>query len=168
MKKSILVIEGSDDLRTGLVILLRLVGYDAIGESTPSAGLQRLLERDFDLVITDWMIGRLTAESMLVQADTAGALEGVGVLIHTGWPYIDRPASLARAVIVTKSPRSEILMETIARMLPGTLHPEFARRLFTASSAPEPTRNLPERQAEQDRPAVWSSVGVRNRIQAAK
>jgi CheY-like chemotaxis protein len=167
MKTKILVVESSDDLRTGLVILLRLVGYDAVGESTSSAGLQRLLEGGYDLVITDWMLGRVTAEMMLVQADAAGALEGVGIIIHTGWPYIDRPASLARAVMVTKSPRSEILMQAIARMLPGTLHPELARRLF-ATSASEPTRNLAERKPEQDGAAMRATVGVRYRVQAAK
>jgi DNA-binding NtrC family response regulator len=168
MKPKILIVEDANDLRMGLVVLLRLIGYDAHGESTPGAGLQRLLEGGTDLVISDWMFGRVTAESMLVQANDAGALEGVGVIIHTGWSHIERPSTLAHAVIVTKSARSETLMRTIARMLPGTLDPQLERELFVPWSAAEAASNLAEWKAEQDRPAVRTAIGVRNRVQSAK
>jgi CheY-like chemotaxis protein len=127
----VLVVEDNSDLRSLLVEMLACLGYDARAASSAKAGLASLLRGDVDVVITDWMLGDATGGSMLEQAQAAGVLADVGVIIYSASSSASKPKTLPRALLVPKASSVKTLLESVACVLPRKVIP--AQRSTIAS-----------------------------------
>jgi CheY-like chemotaxis protein len=113
----VLVVEDDPDLRGLLVTLLAPLDCEIRAAGSAKAGLANLLRGDVDVLITDWMLGDDTGGSMLHQAEAAGVLDGVGVIIHSSSMCAPMLATLPRAVIIAKSAGIKTLLRSAAHML---------------------------------------------------
>jgi CheY-like chemotaxis protein len=113
----VLVVEDDPDLRSLLVTLLAPLACEIRAASSAKAGLANLLRGDIDVLITDWMLGDDTGGSMLQQAEAAGVLDAVGVIIHSSSMCAPKLATLPRAVIVSKSAGIKALLRSVAHLL---------------------------------------------------
>lgn len=80
---SLLIVEDNADLRTALEMLFRMMRCEVRGAGSAREGLRELCDHDFDLVITDWLLGDATGGTMLHKASAAGALADVGIIIFS-------------------------------------------------------------------------------------
>lgn len=100
---SLLIVEDNPDLRTALEMLFRMMGCEVHGAGSAREGLRELHDRDFDLVITDWLLGDATGGAMLQMASVTGALADAGVIIFSASLDEVTPECPPRSVLVHKS-----------------------------------------------------------------
>jgi DNA-binding NtrC family response regulator len=86
-KGSLLVVEDEDLARKNLVHILNREGYDVIGVETGEKALALFKQRPFDLVITDFKMGRVDGLQVLEKCKALQPL--VEVIIITGYATVD-------------------------------------------------------------------------------
>jgi CheY-like chemotaxis protein len=79
----ILVVDDMPDIADFIAAVARYVGHEVATEYTGEAALQRLQERTFDVVITDYGMAGISGAQL---ADKARRLHpGIRVVLATGW-----------------------------------------------------------------------------------
>jgi DNA-binding NtrC family response regulator len=86
-KETLLVVEDEDLARKNLVHILDREGYDVIGVNSGEKAIALLKDRPFDLVITDFKMGRVDGLQVLERCKALQPL--VEVIIITGYATID-------------------------------------------------------------------------------
>jgi DNA-binding NtrC family response regulator len=86
-KESLLVVEDEDLARKNLVHILNREGYDVIGVDSGEKAVALLKQRPFDLVITDFKMGRVDGLQVLEKAKALQPL--AEVIIITGYATVD-------------------------------------------------------------------------------
>ncbi|APR75728.1 Hypothetical protein A7982_01074 [Minicystis rosea] len=84
---NLLYVEDNSDLRESISAALMGEGYDVDVAECAGEGLQRLKERRFHLVISDYALPDHTGTWMLRQAAASGLLDRTGTLIVTANPH---------------------------------------------------------------------------------
>ena len=79
----VLVVEDDEQVATVLTALLESEGYDVAVAATADAGLQRLREKPWHLVVSDYWLPDRTGAWMLGEASHAGLLRDSQVLVIT-------------------------------------------------------------------------------------
>ena len=114
---SLLIVEDNTDLRSALEVLFRTLGCEVRGAGSAREGLSELFDRDFDLVITDWLLGDATGGVMLQEAADAGSLADAGIIIFTASLDEVTPECPPRSVLVRKSCSVDELVTRVLSML---------------------------------------------------
>ncbi len=86
-KETLLVVEDEDLARRNLVHILDREGYDVIGVDSGEKAIALLKDRPFDLVITDFKMGRVDGLQVLEKCKALQPL--VEVIIITGYATVD-------------------------------------------------------------------------------
>ena len=86
-KESLLVVEDEDLARKNLVHILNREGYDVIGVDSGEKAVALLKQRPFDLVITDFKMGRVDGLQVLEKSKAMQPL--IEVIIITGYATVD-------------------------------------------------------------------------------
>lgn len=106
---NLLYVEDNVDLRESISAALAGEGYDVDVAECAGEGLQRLRERRFDLVISDYALPDHTGTWMLRQAAANGLLDRTETLIVTANPHpedtgdilvLQKPLDLARLLFL--------------------------------------------------------------------
>ncbi|MFT3772789.1 MAG: response regulator [Minicystis sp.] len=84
---NLLYVEDNSDLRESISAALAGEGYDVDVAECAGEGLQRLRERRFHLVISDYALPDNTGTWMLRQAAASGLLDSTETLIVTANPH---------------------------------------------------------------------------------
>lgn len=132
---SLLIVEDNTDLRIALEMLFRIMGCEVRGAGSASEGLDELFERDFDLVITDWLLGDATGGAMLQRASVLGVLADAGIIIFSASLDKVTPECPPHSVLVHKSCSVDELVSRVLSMLsvPKTNEPALVRYVPGAS-----------------------------------
>lgn len=111
---NLLYVEDNSELRESLSAALTGEGYDVDVAECAGEGLQRLRERRFDLVISDYALPDHTGTWMLRQAAASGLLDGTGTLIVTANPNLEDTGEI---LVLQKPLDLERLLFWIERLL---------------------------------------------------
>ncbi|MDP1569146.1 MAG: response regulator [Vicinamibacterales bacterium] len=83
--RRLLLVDDQPEVRDSLAEMLRLLGHDVTTAANGREGLQRLVERPIDLILTDFSMPDMDGLALAMQA---GRLRpGVPVLLLTGWGH---------------------------------------------------------------------------------
>ena len=82
MPLRILVIDDELSIRSSLCGYLEDFGYDVLSTDTAESGLELIRDIDFDVVIADLRLPKMSGDMMIIKAHTLKP--GLCFLIHTG------------------------------------------------------------------------------------
>lgn len=116
----ILVVEDQDDVRRMLVTALEIDGYDVDEASNAADGLNRLRERGYNLVLSDYAMPGGTGTWMLQEATRLGLMEDTVALIVTAHPDV---CDLSDVTVITKPLDLDFFLEQVRRILGQWSHP---------------------------------------------
>ena len=128
----ILVVEDQDDVRRMLVTALEIDGHHVEEADSAPAGLKRLRESRYDLVLTDYAMPGGTGTWMLHEATRLGLMEQSVALIITAHPDV---RDLAHVPVISKPLDLDFFLEQVRRLL------EVGRQPIAV--APEPVNQTP-------------------------
>ncbi|MGI5172177.1 sigma-54-dependent Fis family transcriptional regulator [Treponema sp. OMZ 840] len=94
MQYTILIIDDEKNIREGLGAALEMEGYKIALAPDGKAGLERIMQGDIDLVITDLRMPQVSGEQVL--AKVAAETPGVPVIVLTGHGSIDTAVDAMR------------------------------------------------------------------------
>lgn len=110
----ILVVEDQDDVRRMLVTALEIDGHDVDEAESALAGLKRLQQGRYNLVLSDYAMPGGTGTWMLHEADRLGLMAGAEALIITAHPDI---RELADVEVITKPLDLDFFLEQVRKLL---------------------------------------------------
>lgn len=110
----ILVVEDQDDVRRMLVTALEIDGHDVDEADSALAGLKRLQQRRYNLVLSDYAMPGGTGTWMLHEADRLGLMADAEALIITAHPDI---RELADVEVITKPLDLDFFLEQVRKLL---------------------------------------------------
>ena len=90
--RRVLVVDDSPDAAESLAMLLEFEGHEVDTARSAADALDCLRRREYDLVITDYMLPDLTGTGLLRRARQAGLLDGTRVLLATARVWIEKDA----------------------------------------------------------------------------
>jgi two-component system response regulator GlrR len=96
----ILLVEDDEDTRHLLALALRGGGYVVDQAATAPEGLERLRQKRYDLILTDYDLPGRTGSAMLREAVAQGLLHGAPMVVVTAHPQPD----LVRGAAVMQKP----------------------------------------------------------------
>jgi two-component system response regulator GlrR len=133
----ILVVEDQDDVRRMLVTALEIDGHHVEEADSAPAGLKRLRESRYDLVLSDYAMPGGTGTWMLHEATRLGLMEHSVALIITAHPDV---RDLAHVPVISKPLDLDFFLEQVRRLL------EVGRQPIVP--APEPPNAPPTHKIE--------------------
>jgi adenylate cyclase len=86
---SVLVVDDSESIRVLLLELLSLMGYTADSAEDGTQGLEMLLARPYDLVLSDIMMPRMDGYQMLESIKTNPSLQHIPVVVVSALQEVD-------------------------------------------------------------------------------
>ena len=110
----ILVVEDQDDVRRMLVTALELEGHTVDEADSAPAGLKRLQEARYNLVLSDYAMPGGTGTWMLHEATRLGLMQDSVALIITAHPDV---RELADVEVISKPLDLDFFLEQIRRLL---------------------------------------------------
>lgn len=121
MKKSpakILLVDDDDSLRRVLEFQLSEAGYEIVSESDGREGLKRYSAEEFDCVITDWRMPKMTGSQLLQQATAINS--EVPVIVITAFGDVDTAVEAMRGGafdFITKPFNRQDILLTVEKAL---------------------------------------------------
>jgi CheY-like chemotaxis protein len=140
VRTRILVVEDQDDVRTLMATALRLSGYAVDEADRAHAGLNRLKETRYNLVLTDYAMPGGTGAWMLHEAARQGLMADTAALVVTAHPDV---ADLATGVdIISKPFDLDVFLTQVRGMVgaPDGERDEHAWHVDQHGGDPEPIR----------------------------
>lgn len=110
----ILVVEDQEDVRRMLVTALEIDGHHVEEAASARAGLSRLHEARYNLVLSDYAMPGGTGTWMLNEAERRGLLDGTVALIVTAHPDV---RELADVEVISKPIDLDRFLEQVRRIL---------------------------------------------------
>lgn len=110
----ILVVEDQDDVRRMLVTALEIDGHQVDEADSAPAGLKRLREARYQLVLSDYAMPGGTGTWMLHEANRLGLMEDAVALIITAHPDV---RELADVEVISKPLDLDFFLEQVRRLL---------------------------------------------------
>ena len=83
----ILIIDDDKDICEYMHLLLSQSGYDVLTETSPNAGLDRLRQEEFHVVVLDIMMPELNGMEVLEEIRSFDS--DISIIIFTGFPSVD-------------------------------------------------------------------------------
>jgi len=83
MMKSVLIVDDEVDSRRALELLLRLHGFDGATAADGEEALRLLRRRHFDVIVTDWMMPRMSGAELLARIRAERLAETTPVIVVT-------------------------------------------------------------------------------------
>jgi len=111
----VLVVEDQDDVRLMLTTVLAMEGYRVDEAANALAGLERLKNGRYDLVLADYAMPGGTGTWMLQQAASDGWLQQTAAVVVTAHPEVIRPS--AAYTVVGKPIDLDRFLEQVRRIL---------------------------------------------------
>lgn len=112
--KRLLVVEDEDAIREIFEMVLRSEGYEVHGKRTAAAALECLRVRRYDLVLTDFKLGR---EGNGVAVADAAVASGSKAIIVTGFSSEIPNEDRARHQVLDKPVRLRKVVEVVERQI---------------------------------------------------
>jgi len=137
-KAKILVVEDDDDLRRGLTLRVRTLGYDVVVAQDGVGAVSAARQEHPDLVLLDIGLPAGNGIAVLERYSNLPALHAIPVVVLTGRdPRTTEPLlrKFHIAGFLRKPAENEVLAETIARALRGETTP--ATSTAPASELPD-------------------------------
>jgi len=80
--KRVLVLDGDAALAQTAVLILNRLGYEAQSETNPGKSIRRILDNEFDLLLTDYRMPGLNGFQVAQILRTMGSM--TTIILHTG------------------------------------------------------------------------------------
>jgi CheY-like chemotaxis protein len=114
--KSILIVDDEFDSRRALEILLELQGYEVTAVEGGREALAMLREKEFDVVVTDWMMPVMSGGELISRIREEGIAEGVPIIVLTAASEAVRSARPPCARVMGKPLEIPRLLEAITEL----------------------------------------------------
>ena len=121
LRSRILVVEDQDDVRRMLVTALEIEGHEVVEADSALAGLDRLREGRYDLVLSDYAMPGGTGTWMLHEATRLGLMADAVALIITAHPDV---RELGDVEVISKPLDLDYFLEQVRKLLVARAAPE--------------------------------------------
>jgi CheY-like chemotaxis protein len=114
--KSILIVDDEFDSRRALEILLELQGYEVTSAASGHDALAMLREKEFDVILTDWMMPVMSGGELISRIRAERLAEGIPIIVLTAASESVRSARPPCARVMGKPLEFPRLLEAITEL----------------------------------------------------
>jgi len=113
---SILIVDDEFDGRRALEILLELQGYEVSSAAGGSEALAMLRDKEFDVILTDWMMPVMSGGELISRIRAEKLAEGIPIIVLTAASEAVRSARPPCARVIGKPLEIPALLEAITEL----------------------------------------------------